>query len=247
MRRAGGILVATVFVLLAAILGWYLPMAVFSFDDTLNEKKQMELDIERINLTYRDDLSIAQKIDITNFETMYEDYIELEKGIFIQEEDVQKIVSDFLADFTGFRFNFSVNNFYAVPQLVNLTNNKGTIVIWTITCWVEPSWTFVFGIDDKTGAILRFGMSGSPDNWDSAFDDFYRLNDPYEDLIERYRNAIYNHYSDRIDAKFITMHQVQEWSEEDTMGYRLVFRDNRDDTFELTVNISLSEGYIETF
>ena len=43
------------------------------------------------------------------------------------------------------------------------------------------------------------------------------------------------------------MHQVQEWSEADTMGYRLVFRDNRDDTFELTVNISLSEGYIDTF
>ena len=43
MRRVGGILVATVFVLLAAILGWYLPMAVFSFDDTLNERKQMEI------------------------------------------------------------------------------------------------------------------------------------------------------------------------------------------------------------
>ena len=84
MRRVGGILVATVFVLLAAILGWYLPMAVFSFDDTLNERKQMELDIERINLTYRDDLSIAQKIDITNFESMYEDYIELEKQSIIQ-------------------------------------------------------------------------------------------------------------------------------------------------------------------
>ena len=147
MRKAGGILVVTVFVLLAAVLGWYLPLAAFSFDDTINERKHMELDIERVNLTYRNDLSIAQKIEIANSEYLFEDYMEMERGIFIQQDEVISIVSDFLTDFTGYRYDVNNAEFYAVPILVNLTYNRGTIVFWMVSCWIETDWNFNFGID----------------------------------------------------------------------------------------------------
>ena len=206
----------------------------------------MELDIERVNLTYRNDLSIAQKIEIANSEYLFEDYMEMEKGIFIQKDEVISIVTDFLADFTGYRYDFNNAEFYAVPILVNLTYNRGTIVFWVVSCWVEPDWNFSLGIDDKTGAIISFTVSGDPGFWSKLIYDYDSFTNPYESICERYRNALYNHYSDRIGAKFITLHQVQEWNEGDVMGYRLIFRDNNDDTFEITLNISLSYGYIET-
>lgn len=247
MRKTGAVLIATVFVLLAATLGWYLPLVVFNFDDTLSERKQMDLDIERINLTYRDDLSLAQKIDIVNYDAFYDDYIELEKGIFNQQDDIKQIVTDFLAGFTGYRFDFADDNYYAAPNLINLSNNRGTIVFWFVSCWAESGWSFTFVIDDKTGAILNCSIYGDPYGLEDLFSDYVTFKDPYEDICEKYRNAIYNHYSKRIDAKFITYHQVQEWGEDDAVGYRMIFRDNRDDTFEITVDISLANGYIHTY
>ena len=56
--------VAAIFVIMAAALGWFLPLAAFNIDDQINEGKQQELDIERVNLSYRDDLTIAQKMEI---------------------------------------------------------------------------------------------------------------------------------------------------------------------------------------
>ena len=67
--------VAAIFVLMAAALGWFLPMAAFNIDDSITDRKQMDLEIERVNLSYRDDLSIAQKINIVNNDYQIDDYI----------------------------------------------------------------------------------------------------------------------------------------------------------------------------
>ena len=75
--------VAAIFVIMAVALGWFLPLAAFNIDDKINEGKQQELEIERVNLTYRDDLTIAQKIEIVNNTYQLADTIELDKGIFI--------------------------------------------------------------------------------------------------------------------------------------------------------------------
>ena len=73
--------VAAIFVIMAVALGWFLPLAAFNIDDKINEGKQQELEIERVNLTYRDDLTIAQKIEIVNNTYQLADTIELDKGI----------------------------------------------------------------------------------------------------------------------------------------------------------------------
>lgn len=248
MKKPLGVLVAAVFVLMAALLGWFLPLAVFNVDDTLAEGKEMDLEIARINLSYRDDLSIAEKIKLVNNNDIY-DSMELDKGIFNSEDDLKQIISDFLADFTGYRFDFWEANFAATPFLVNLPYNKGTIVLWGAVCWLDDGWYFDFAIDDKTGAILRCDISGNYDtSWGALVSDYSSIQyNPYSAMIEKYRNAIYNHYSKRIGAKFITYHQVQEWTDEDMMGYRMIFRDDKNDTFEITVNISLTGQYIQAF
>ena len=249
MKKPLGILVASTFVLMAALLGWFLPLAVFNVDDTLAEGKEMELEIERINLSYRNDLSIADKIKIINNSNVYGESMALDKGIFNQEDDIREIVTEFLADFTGYRFDFWEANFVATPLLVNLPYNNGTIVLWGVECYFEKGWSFEFAIDDKTGAILTCYMDGSYEtDWSSLISDYTNIQyDPYSALSERYRNAIYNHYSKHIDAKFITYHQVQEWTDEDVMGYRMIFRDDKNATFEITVNISLTNQYVNAF
>ena len=123
MKRAAAFAIVAVFVIMAATLGWFLPVAVFNIDDKLSEGKQMDLEVERINLSYRDDLSMAQKIDIVNNGYQYDDAIAIDKGIYHQADEIKKIVSDFLADFSGYRFDLK-EQFNIEPMLVNLSNNR---------------------------------------------------------------------------------------------------------------------------
>ena len=54
-------------------------------------------------------------------------------------------------------------------------------------------------------------------------------------------------YTEKIDAKFITYHEVQDWQDQDMRGYRMIFRDENDDTFEITVNVYIGYGMLDTF
>lgn len=246
MKRAGVFAIASVFVIMAATLGWFLPLAVFDVEDKISDGKQMDLQIERINLSYRDDLSMAQKISIVNYDYQYDDAIEIDKGIYHQRDEIKSIVTDFLADFTGYRFDLQ-DTFICEPMLVNLSNNRGTIVIWGVDCWLIDSWSFECFIDDKTGAILRCSFYGDGSEWNNLITGYKEMDDPCKDISEKYLNAIYKHYSEKVDAKFITYHEVQDWQDADMRGYRMIFRDENDDTFEITVNVYISYGMLETF
>ena len=79
--KKGGIIITAVFFLMAAALGWFLPLAVYNFEDRLSEGKQESLNIEQVNLSYRDDLAMNQKINMVNYESMITTYIELDKGV----------------------------------------------------------------------------------------------------------------------------------------------------------------------
>ena len=51
MRRLSTVVTA-VFFLMAALLGWFLPLADFNVYDQISEGSQKDLDIKQINLTY---------------------------------------------------------------------------------------------------------------------------------------------------------------------------------------------------
>ncbi len=241
--------VAAIFVIMAAALGWFLPLAAFNIDDQINEGKQQELDIERVNLSYRDDLTIAQKMEIINNPYQYEDTIELDKGIFLTEEEVTAIVNDFMNDFTGYNKVYidDAQMIFVTPMLINLTNNRGTTVIWYVEVWIpEGEWYVSFSIDDKTGAILKIDINGYAGAWDSLIFDFYSSSNPNELICERYRNAIYNQYSSRINAKFVTYHLVEDTYDYDYANYVLIFRDGKNETFEISLEISIESGHIGT-
>lgn len=237
-----------VFIVMAALLGWFLPLADFDLYDEINDGRQMELDIEQINLTYRDDLTMNQKINIANYENVFASAVEIDKGIFVQKEELANILGDFLADFTGYRFDVE-SDWYAVPKLVNLSNNRGTIVVWEVSIWLNESWEFQCYVDDKTGAILQCAFYGDPSSWDNLIVDYNASEneDAYILLSNRFRTAIYNHYASRIGAKIVTFHMISDTYYDEATGYLLVFKDDKNYTFEFTVTISIPYGRIEPY
>ena len=247
MRRFSTV-ITTVFIIMAALFGWFLPLADFNIYDQINDGKQMDLDIEQINLSYRDDLTMNQKINIANYENDLIGAIELDKGIFTQKEELANILGDFLADFTGYRFNVS-DDWMASPLLINLSSNRGTIVVWFVNVFLNDSWEFQCFVDDKTGAILKCAFYGEPEQWENlvhGFSDVYTAVDAYELLSNRYRNAIYNHYASRLDAKIVTYHMIGD-TYSDSVSYLFVFKDDKNYKFEFTISFSIPYARIEPY
>lgn len=243
MRKLSSVITA-LFIILAAALGWFLPIIDFDAYDKFSEGMQKDLEIQQINLSYRNDLAMNQKISVANLDFDYAG-VEIDKGIFVQEEELAKIVGDFLADFTGYRFNVA-ENWYAAPMLVNLTNNRGTIVIWAVNVYLDRNWEADFLVDDKTGAILRCGFYGDPAYWDDLVHGIDDSADQYQFLSDKFRTAIYNHYSSRLNAKIVTYHLVDNEYFEDSATYLFIFKDDKNYTFELSVNFTIPSGMIYT-
>ena len=238
--------ITAVFFLMAAALGWFIPLATFNVEDRLTEGKHQKLDIEKINLSYRDDLAMNQKINIVSYEYMISSSIELDKGVFNQKEDIGRIMNEFMTDFTGLRFGAD----YAAsskPVLINLANNRGTIVIWVVDCLIGENWNVLCYVDDRTGAILHCEIYGDPDTWTSFVEGSQNYSDPAKSIAERYSNALYNHYQRQLSAKLVTYHMVLEQPLDMSVGYRLVFRDAKNYTFQVTVNVGYYKGGIEAF
>ncbi len=244
MKKISLVISAIIF-MMAAALGWFLPVAAFKFEDRLSEGKQAALDIEQINLSYREDLAMNQKINIVKYDINISENIGLEKGVFNTKEDIERIINEFMDDFTGYKHDIN-STISARPMLVNLSNNRGTIVIWIVSCWIANDWAFECCVDDKTGAILLCSFTSSGANWDQLVSGASVSGDMAKSLTERISNALYNHYQKQVSAKLVTYRKVQELPLENSVGYRLVFRDAKNYTFQITVNTYVNEGRIGT-
>ena len=239
-------LITAIFMVMAAVLGWFLPMADLNIFDRINDGRQMDLEIQQINLSYRDDLTMHQKLNIANYENDFAGAVEIDKGLYVQKDELERIMEDFLADFTGYNLDIS-NGWYAVPVLVNLTNNRGTIVVWDVEVYYEDHWECQCFVDDKTGAILRCSFHVDPENWEYLVLGYDNAEDKYTFLSDRYRTAIYNHYSSRIDAKIVTFRMINDMIRDEEASYLFVFKDDKNYTFELTFTISIPYGRIEPY
>ena len=68
------LVISAIFFIMAGALGWFLPVAVFNLDDKLTEGKQAALDIAQINLSYREDLAMNQKINMVKYDINISDF-----------------------------------------------------------------------------------------------------------------------------------------------------------------------------
>lgn len=242
MKKRNTIITA-IFFLMAVALGWFLPLAAFTVEDSIADGRRNELSIEHINLSYRDDLSMSQKINLVYYINTSE-LIALDKGIYNQSNDINRIMNEFMADFTGFRHSvdYALN---ARPMLLNLSNNKGTIVIWEVDAYIYDNWHFSCFIDDKTGAILRVFLEGDPTTWNQLLSYVEDGEDESIPIAERFGNALLNHYSRQLSAKFVNYKRVDDLDMY-PVSYRLVFRDEKNYVFQILVNVDYYSGFLET-
>ena len=82
------IFIVAVFFIMAAALGWFLPVVAFNVYDNFYDGKGGALEIEQIDLKYRDDLLVNQKISIVNYDFYIDNYFRLDKGIYISRDYV---------------------------------------------------------------------------------------------------------------------------------------------------------------
>ena len=135
----------------------------------------------------------------------------------------------------------------AQPMLANLANNRGTIVIWVVDCKITDEWSLTCYVDDRTGAILRSNIYSVDGLWTDLVDGVEQYSDPSKSIAERYSNAIYNHYQRQLSAKLVTYHMLSESVEDMAVSYRLVFRDGKNYTFQVTVEVSYIYTTIQTY
>ena len=131
-------------------------------------------------------------------------------------------------------------------MLANLANNRGTIVIWVVDSKINDEWSFNCLVDDRTGAILRSSINSDNGLWTDLVEGVDQYSDPSKSIAERYSNAIYNHYQRQLSAKLVTYHMLSESPEDMGVAYRLVFRDGKNYTFQVNVEVSFIYCTIQT-
>ena len=233
--------------LVAAVTGWFLPIADFAVYDKYHEGESKELDIRQINLSYREDLSMSQKVCILKEDYGFYDAVELDRGIFLEKTELVKILNDFMYDLTGRHCNVE-DDMQASPFLVSFEDNMGTTVIWGALCSYR-GWTISFFVDDKTGALLGCRFYGDADNatWGDLIVGCDDALNGYNFVSGKFCTAIYHHYVTRLDAKLVTYNILPNHDSGDVVEYMFVFKDDKNYTFQLNIRFSMSDTMAETF
>lgn len=241
--RKGSTLVCIMLLLVAAVIGWFLPLAQFQVSDRLNEGKQDELEINKINLSYREELTMSQKLTVVQDSYTYQNAISLDSGIYIQDEELDAIVNEFIFDFCG--RSFAIEDLIsATPFLFSLENNKGTAVIWAVDVTSDDGWNFSFFIDDQTGAILKCTIVSYYDNtWDELFNKDVTI---YGDVCPRFCTALLNHYEKRLNARLVNNNAVNT-GDDGFVEYSYIFRDEKNYTFQINMICDTDIAHLETY
>ena len=138
------LVISALFFIMAAALGWFLPVAAFNFEDKFYEGKQAALDIEQINLSYREDLAMNQKINMVKYDINISENIGLEKGVFSTKEDIERIISEFMVDFTGYK--------QSIPSAVLIPVNVNASMLCMPIDWATKD-------DPQMMAVIRSNMT----------------------------------------------------------------------------------------
>lgn len=179
----------------AALLGWLLPSAVFLAEDHIEERKLDTLEIKQFDISYQSDLDTAARLQIIH-DTPDSSAMPLERGIYLQAQDVEKIAKQFLRECTG---NPSVicERFEITPILFSFSG-EGTFIGWDVSMIVNESWTWDALIDDQTGLILRCSFAGAPMQWDSLFPEFGSEADSVTYIVDKLSSALCSHFQAKL-------------------------------------------------
>ena len=183
--------------LTAGLLGWFLPSFVSDVYDRSIEDRPRELQVRQVDLTYRSDLSIEDRILLLRDPEAFQQTTVLSDGICLTEDQVWDIATAFLRELTGPDTVMPRESFEATPQLF-VFDDCGTFLVWQLTMEINESWYCNIMIDDQNGVILQCVLSGGEADWDRLLSDFAGE----ETAGEALRNVLQRHYCDRLSADY---------------------------------------------
>lgn len=177
--KTKSVLLIVLLLLMSIVLGWFLPYGTVAFLDKNTESKAKTVKIEPINLSYSQNLTIADKIQaISRFmggET-------LQSGIFLKKDEAEQIAKQFFADFWE-QLTVEDINPHATPQWVK-DRQENVLVVWLVTVDSPPFGSGTVVIDDATGVILAFNLySGT-----------IVLLEPEQSILKESSTALLNHF-----------------------------------------------------
>ena len=186
--------VLTVLLLAAAVvLGWFLPtLAAARFDRSL-EGRAEPVSIRQIDLSYRFDLSLADKLRLISGPS---EQVTLERGVYLTEAEAKEIGAAFLQDLTGQQPE-SERELSAVPLLISF-GTEGSLVVWFFGASLNPAWSCDLYLDDQTGLLLRGTFQGDAATWDLLLPELGGAKDFTEGLRAALTKAMTAHCHSRL-------------------------------------------------
>ena len=223
----------------AALLGWLLPFAVFRIGDSLEEGKTSEVQIKQIDLSFQSDLDTASRLRLVN-ESAVDATTPLERGIYLQQEDIEEISRQFLQELTGSRFS-TFEFLDATPMLFSFSD-EGTILVWVVYAELGDEWFWEAMLDDQTGIILRCDVEGGAWNWPALFPE-YDVEVPVEDYISsQLSEALRSHYSRQLGTALRS--DVQQIAYDDFQYSAELVLSQAQEEYRLPLVISFDPGSI---
>ena len=224
--------------LMAGLFGWFLPPAVSDAYDHSIEDQPRALQIRQVDLTYRSDLSIEDRVLLLRDPATFQQTTVLTDGICLTAEQAWSIAEDFLRELTGSDAALRAETYEAIPQLF-VFDDCGTFLVWQLTMEINESWYCNIMMDDQSGVILQCEFSGDADRWDSMFSDFAGE----ETVSEALRNALQNHFNTRLPDNYQAQVQLDPPSEGTCTGEITLTAVDRE-TVYIPFSIVLPMGYV---
>lgn len=236
-------LIVFITLLLAAVLlGALLPIAVFSMNDRMLEGKTTAIQIRQYDLSYQSDLDTASRLRLTQRDISVGATVSLERGIYLQEQEVADICQQFIRAMTG--FSFSVSSRYDMTPALLTFPGKGAIIVWIVSLYLNESWSCEFVIDDQTGLILRCSFHGAPWQWDSLVKDCGSVPAMEAYISLRMADALCMHFSTRLDTELTVDVQRDAISDHNVFSAKVSLYKEGQVEFVIPLTLVSAEGYL---
>lgn len=151
----------------AALFGWFLPVLLTERGDRAIEGKPETVSVRQIDLSYRADLSITERLYLVR-ELRSAQIVELKRGVQLTDWEIRAVAERFLRDLTGRAVTLQDENCSVRSQILSF-GDRGSFVVWELSAELGDAWHCEALLDDQTGLLLRCVLSGDPNAWESLF------------------------------------------------------------------------------
>ena len=242
MKKRSLILLVSL-LLAAAVLGWFLPTAVFHGVDQGLEGKPEPASIRQIDLSYQSDLQIEDRLRLIREYNLASSATALERGVYQDAEKVREILEAFLQQLTGIQYTMTEQNCDVQPALLRF-DEEGVFVVWSATVFLNEAWGLQAILDDQTGLILRCEFESMTQQWDRLFPSFYEVESSEVFLNNSLQETIRQHYQTQLSASYTATVMADDSDGNACPGYVILYENNQE-AFHIPFLFVLSDGVFQ--